>query len=97
MPACRFNDASVLGSAGFTFTVKPLASRCLTQALQHSQVADFHTSMVEAPVSAAFAGATPKINRDKSIRTRIIMIQSSRRQHRTLKLRPQLTISLMSR
>jgi hypothetical protein len=77
MPACRFSAASVLASAAFTFTVKPLASRCLTQAPQHSQVADFHTS-IEAAVSAALPGATPKTIRDNRSRMRIVMVQSSR-------------------
>src|SRR6266542_3596767 len=46
MPASFLTRSSREGSAAFTFTSKPLASRCLTQLPQHSQVVDFQTSMV---------------------------------------------------
>ena len=42
-----------LAPPSFTVTAKPLASRCLTQAPQHSQVADFHTSMDDGRVGGA--------------------------------------------
>jgi hypothetical protein len=58
----------------FTFTAKPLASRCFTQAPQQLQVADFHTSIEGEAVSAALAGAKPNVIRDSRSRTRIDMV-----------------------
>jgi hypothetical protein len=46
----------------------------LTQAPQHSQVADFQTSIDEAAVSAALAGAKPNVIRDSRSRTRVDMV-----------------------
>src|SRR5262245_10741260 len=92
MPACRFSAASALGSAAFTSTVKPFTSRCLTQAPQHLQVADFQTS-IEGSVSAALAGATPKTIRKEQDAS----VHSFCRQHGRGNPPRQLTISSMSR
>src|SRR6478672_2517328 len=46
MPASLLTRSSKEVSAACTLTSKPLASRCLTQLPQHSQVVDFQTSTV---------------------------------------------------
>jgi len=70
MPACRFSAASALASAASTFTAKPFASSCLTQAPQQLQVGDFQTSMEEA---SAARRCHPKDIRESTNRVRIIM------------------------
>ena len=77
MPASFFSWSSIEGEAAFTFTVKPLASRCFTQLPQHSQVADFQTSITGASVSelAARSGAWQKMVTASAARTSRSLIQ----------------------
>jgi hypothetical protein len=59
MPASFLTRSSSEGSAAFTFTSNPLASRCLTQLPQHSHVVDFQTSMVGLAAKAGEPNRDP--------------------------------------
>src|SRR6476620_6592361 len=53
-------------SAAFTFTSKPLASRCLTQLPQHSQVVDFQTSIAGLATKAGEPNRRAKAKSEQS-------------------------------
>src|SRR5262245_1633242 len=79
MPASFFSWSRIEGDAAFTFSVKPLASRCFTELAKHPQVADFHTSITAASASesAARSGAWQKMVTASAARTGRSFIKAS--------------------